>query len=193
VSSDDFTSGTIAAACGGTTTIIDFTTQERGTSLLRAVHERMAQAEGRTAIDYSLHLTVMDAERRTLSELRKLAAGGFPSIKLYMTYPSLMVTDQEMLAILETAANCGVLTLVHAENHALVTYLTRRLLDSGHTAPRYHAASRPAWVEGEAVTRAIALALAAEAPLYVVHVSCHESLRPIREARKRGQAVFAET
>ncbi len=193
VSSDDFTTGTIAAACGGTTTIIDFTTQERGISLQRAVHDRLAQADGKAAIDYSLHLTVMDASPRTLAELRKLAASGFPSIKLYMTYPSMMVTDQEMLAILETAADYGVLTLVHAENHALVAYLTRRLLDSGHTAPRYHAASRPAWVEGEAANRAITLARAAGAPLYIVHVSCRESLLPIQEARKRGQAVFGET
>ena len=193
VSADDFTTGTIAAACGGTTTVIDFTTQPRGVSLQRAVFDRRSEADGRAVIDYSLHLTVMDAEPRTLAELKKLATEGYPSLKLYMTYASLMVNDETMLRILDTAVSCGALTLVHAENHDLVSYLTRRLLDGGHTAPRYHAASRPPWVEGEATVRAIALARAANAPLYVAHVSCAESLAAIRQARRQGQQVFAET
>jgi dihydropyrimidinase len=193
VSNDDFTSGTIAAACGGTTTVIDFTTQERGTPLLRAVEQRRAEADGGVAIDYSLHVTVVDGQAQTLRDVQRLAADGYPSLKLYMTYAGLMVDDGELLAVLDTAAGCGALTMVHAESHEIITYLTRRLLAQGETGPLSHALSRPAWAEGEAVGRAIALARAARAPLYVVHVSCIDALLPIARARGEGQAVYAET
>lgn len=193
VSSDDFTSGTVAAACGGTTTVIDFTTQARGVPLSQAIEQRRAQADGRVAIDYGLHVTVLDAQAQTLRELARLAAEGYPSLKLYMTYAGLVVGDDVMLPILEVAGGCGALTMVHAENHSLVAYLTQRLLAAGQTGPLAHALSRPSWVEGEATGRAIALARAAQAPLYVVHVSCVDALLPIARARAEGQAVYAET
>jgi len=192
-SSDDFESGTIAAACGGTTTIIDFTTQRRGISLSQAVAERRAQADGRAVIDYALHLTVTDANPQTLADLRTLAQHGYPSLKLYMTYESVMVRDDDILRILDVAADCGVLALVHAEHHDIVTYLQHKLIADGHRDPGAHALSRPTWVEAEAVGRAIALARATGAPLYIVHVSCAEAVGHIRRARGDGQAVYAET
>lgn len=193
VSSDDFASGAIAAACGGVTCIIDFTVQARGVPLAQAVEERRAQADGKVAIDYGLHLTVMDAEESTLADLRRLAAAGYPSAKVYMTYPALMVRDDAFLRILGAAGQSGALTLVHAENHDIIGFRTAALLAAGQTAPRYHAESRPPWVEGEATGRAIALARAAGAPLYVVHVSCADALAPIVLARRAGLPVYGET
>ena len=183
VSSDDFRSGTQAAACGGVTTIIDFTAQPRGDSLLDAVAARRQQADGNVVVDYSLHLTVMDDEPGTLQQIGRLAADGYPSLKLYMTYEGLMVRDPAMLRIMAAAAECGSLVLVHAENHDIVSYLTRQLLQQRQTGPSSHPRSRPPWVEGEATGIAIALARAAGADLYIVHVTCAEALEPIIQAR----------
>ena len=193
VSSDDFGSGTVAAACGGTTTVIDFTAQARGVSLDKAVANRRAEADGRVAIDYSLHLTVTDANDSTLVDVQRLAALGYPSIKLYMTYEGLMVRDEAMLRIMRAAADCGALTLVHAENHDLVSNLTRALLEDGQTGPASHPLSRPPYVEAEATIRAIALARATGASLYIVHVSGADALEPILRARHSEQDVSAET
>lgn len=193
VSSDDWASGTRAAACGGTTTIIDFTTQERGGSLDAAVVARRRQADGQAVIDYGLHLTVMDAGEATLASLTRLTHEGCPSLKLYMTYGALMARDETILRILDVAAACGALSLVHAENHDIISHLTARLLAEDHRAPSGHPLSRPDWVEAEATHRAIALARAAAAPLYVVHVSCAEALAAISHARLLGQTVYAET
>lgn len=193
VSSDDFASGTIAAACGGVTTIIDFTTQQRGVSLEQAVAARRSAADGRVAIDYALHVTVMDAGAPTLAEIGRLAQIGCPSIKVYMTYAGLMLDDDALLRVMDAAAQCNVLTLVHAENQQIVTYLAQRLLREGRTSPSSHPLARPCFAESEAVTRALALARATGAAIYIVHVSCEESLAAIAEARSAGLPVFAET
>ncbi len=192
VSSDDFSTGTIAAACGGVTTIIDFTTQQRGASLEQAVAARRSEADGKVAIDYGLHVTVLDAGERTLSEIARLAQDGCPSIKVYMTYAGAL-DDAALVRVMDAAATCGALTLVHAENHQIVTYLTQRLLREGRTSPASHPLARPPFAESEAVTRAIALARATAASIYIVHVSCQESLAAIAQARADGLPVFAET
>jgi len=193
VSSDDFETGTIAAACGGTTTIIDFTTQPRGVSLHEGVHARRGEADGRVAVDYSLHLQVTDASQQTLAELASLAQSGYPSLKLYMTYEDVRVDDAAMLLIMEAAARAGALVMVHAENHAIIQFLSARLLASSHTAPSGHPLSRPSYVEGEATERALALARAAGAPVYIVHLTSAEALAAVRRARAAGVAAYAET
>ena len=192
VSSDDFATGTIAAACGGTTTIIDFITPERGQSLAEAAELRQAEADGRVAVDYSLHLTAVDARPRTLTEVADLATRGYTSLKLYTTYPALMVDDGQMLHLLATAQQCGILPIVHTENHHMIAYLQAELLAAGKTAPRYHPLSRPPRAEAEAAHRVLALAAIAGSPLYIVHLTCRETLAAVEWARAAGQEVYAE-
>lgn len=191
-STDDFTSGTIAAACGGTTTIIDFIDPKPGQSLRQAVDDRRAEADGRVAIDYGLHLTATNARPETLAELTGLAEEGYTSLKLYTTYPALMVGDGEMLRLMAAARECGILPVVHTENHHIIEYLKARLLTEGKTEPRYHPHSRPPLVEAEAANRVITLAQMTASPLYIAHLTCRETLMVVRQARGRGQQVYAE-
>jgi len=191
-SSDDFTTGTIAAACGGTTTIIDFVDPKPGQSLHDAVAERRAQADGRTAIDYSLHLTATNARPETLAEIKELAAAGYTSLKLYTTYPALMVNDEEMLNLMAVAATCGILPIVHTENHWMIEYLKKKLLAEGKTAPRYHPRSRPPLAEAEAANRVLALAQLTRCPIYLVHLTCQGSLEVVRRYQAQGQPVYGE-
>jgi dihydropyrimidinase len=191
-SSDDFTTGTIAAACGGTTTIIDFITPQPGQSLHQAVAERRSQADGHTAIDYGLHLTATNARPKTLAEIEELAAAGYTSLKLYTTYPALMVNDAEILDLMAAAAACGVLPIVHAENHWAIEYLKQKLLAQGKTAPRYHPRSRPPLAEAEAANRVVTLAQLTQCPVYLAHLTCRESLEVVRRHRAQGQRVYGE-
>jgi dihydropyrimidinase len=191
-SSDDFTTGTIAAACGGTTTVIDFIDPKPGQSLHQAVADRRAQADGRTAIDYGLHLTATNARPETLAEIKELAAAGYTSLKLYTTYPALMVNDAEMLDLMAVAATCGVLPIVHTENHWMIEYLKKKLLAEGKTEPRYHPRSRPPLAEAEAANRVVSLARLTGCPVYLAHLTCRESLEVVRRYRAQGQRVYGE-
>ncbi len=193
VSTDDFETGTVAAACGGVTTIVDFTGNSRGDDLAEAVRARWAEAEGRAVVDLGLHLTLADASETTLAALPKLAAAGHTSAKLYMTYTGLRLDDGEMLRALAACRAHRVLPLVHAENHDAAAYLTESLLAAGHSEPRFHPLSRPPLVEAEGAQRALSLAALVDAPLYVAHVTCRETLDAIRQARTRSQRVVAET
>jgi len=192
VSTDDFTTGTIAAACGGTTTIISFINVQAGQSLREATRARRAEADGKVAIDYSLHLTGISAEPDHLAEIEELAAEGYTSLKLYTTYPDLMVDDGQMLKLLETAWRCGLLPIVHTENHHLIEHLKAKLIAEGKVEPRYHPLSRPPIAEAEAANRVLTLASVVGCPVYIVHVTCRETLEAIERARARGQEVFAE-
>ena len=191
-SSDDFTTGTIAAACGGTTTVIDFITPQPSQSLHQAVADRRSQADGHTAIDYGLHLTATNARPETLAELQELAAAGYTSLKLYTTYPALMVNDDQMLNLMAAAATCGILPIVHAENHWVIEYLKQKLLAEGKTEPRYHPRSRPPLAEAEAANRVVALAQLTECPVYLAHLTCRESLEVVRRHQAQGQRVYGE-
>jgi dihydropyrimidinase len=192
-STDDFATGTLAAACGGTTTVMDFSSNYRGDDLRASVEARRAQADGQVAVDYALHLTLPDAAPTTLAHLAPLASEGYASAKLYTTYAGLRLEDDEILRLLEASCECGVLPIVHTENHAATAYLTARLLGQGKTAPRYHPESRPPVVEAEAAQRVAALAQIVGAPWYIAHVTCRETLEAVRVARHRGQTVYAET
>jgi dihydropyrimidinase len=195
VSSDDFESGTVAAALGGTTTIVDFATQERGQSLEDALRAWRRKAEGRAAVDFGFHMAICDWSDRTASEMKALVAQeGVSSFKLYMAYKGrLQVDDGVLFQALACSRAIGALVCVHAENGDVVDALTRDALAAGRIAPRHHAEARPRRAEGEAVARAAALAELADAALYIVHVTCAEALEELRRARGRGVRIYAET
>ncbi len=192
-SSDDWESGTVAAACGGTTTVVDFVEPEPGESLMRAFEARRAQAEGRAAIDFGLHMTLSRADADTLAQIPDVAAAGLTSFKTYTTYEGLRLSDEEFLRAMQAVKQAGGLLMVHAENHAMIEHLKREFIAAGQVAPRYHPRSRPAAAEGEAIERVLALAEIAHVPVYVVHVSTARGADAIRRARARGQMVFGET
>ena len=194
MTADDFFTGGVSAACGGTTTMVPFAAQHRGQRLRDVVAGYHRAAEGRAFIDYGFHLIVSDPTEAVLREdLPDLVAQGCPSLKVYMTYEALKLTDRQMLDVFAAAARLGAIVLVHAENSDAVAWQTSRLLAAGHTEPRHHPASRPALAEGEATHRAIALAGLAGAAVFIVHVSCREGLLPIIQAKAEGRRVWAET
>ena len=200
-SSDDWETGTIAAACGGTTTVIDFVEPEvvdvrRGevTSPLRtSLAARRAEAEGRAVIDFGLHMTLLDASPATLAEIPSVVEAGCTSFKTYLTYAGFKLDDDAFIAALEAVGRAGGIALVHAENDAGIRYLQRKFLAEGRVEPRYHPRSRPAGTEAEAVERALALAEIAGCPLYVVHISTQRGAEAVSRARARGQTAIGET
>ena len=195
VTVDDFESGQISAAFGGTTCHVDFCIQGRGQTFAQALETWHAKADGKTLIDYGFHIAVTDLdEGGTLDELATLPDQGITSYKLFMAYKgALMVSDETLFEAMEVAAQSGALVMVHAENGDAIDVLVRRALEAGNTAPQYHAATRPPELEGEATNRAIQLARIAGCPLYVVHVTCKEAVDPIRRAREQGWRVWGET
>ncbi len=193
ISTDDFTSGTIAAAYGGTTTVVDFATQERGHPLEEAVALRRAEADGKVAVDYSLHLAVTDASEETLRALPGLVEAGYASFKLYTVYPALYLEDREILRLLEVARETGAMPLVHCENRAIVEHCTRGLLAAGKREPRYHPQARPDAAEAEAVRRILALARVAGTSVCIAHLSTRLALGEVCRARTQGQQVYVET
>ena len=191
---DDFNTGTRAAACGGTTTVISFAAQEKGQSLRAAVDDYHRRASGRAHIDYSFHLIVSDPTPQVLKEeLPSLIAEGYTSFKIYMTYDDLKLDDGQILDVLDVARQHGAMAMIHAENADCIEWLTKRLEANGRTAPRFHAQARPMLVEREATHRAIALAELVDVPILIVHVSGREAIEQIRWARSHGLQVFAET
>jgi dihydropyrimidinase len=191
---DDFYSGHKAAAFGGTTTHIDFATQDRGGSLAHALEVWHGMAQGKAVIDYGFHLAVVDVNDAVLDELAALPAAGVTSLKLYLAYKGvLQVDDGAFLRTLQRAAQHGLLTMVHAENGDAIAELQAQARAAGRLTPEWHARTRPAWAEAEATLRAIALAAMAEAPLYVVHMTCAGALDQLRYARARGLPVMGET
>jgi dihydropyrimidinase len=192
---DTFTSGTAAAAKGGTTTIIDFPVQSRGQSLVEALDVWQAKLEAnKPVIDVGFHMIISDLEGGRMQDVATLVKEGVTSFKLFMAYKgSLMVDDETIFQALSVAGEQGMLTMMHAENGGVIDVLVRRALEDGKTGPKYHASTRPALAEAEAVHSAIAIAEMAEAPIYIVHLSAERSLQHVAEARRRGQYAYAET
>jgi dihydropyrimidinase len=192
--SDDFRTGTIAAAFGGTTTIIDFAVQYKGQSLTEGLDRWHAKAEGKTAIDYGFHLITTDLEDERVPEMHRLMDEGVTSFKLFMAYPGVfLVDDATIFRAMVATGERGGLICMHAENGVVINEIIKRALAEGRTAPKYHALTRPTIAEAEGVHRAIAIAEMAEAPVYIVHLSCADALHQVREARDRGLPAFAET
>src|SRR5213083_3101785 len=193
-SSDDFFTGTRAAAFGGTTTIIDFAVQTKGESMISGVDAWHKKAEGKCAIDYGFHLITTDFEDGNVEEMYSLMDEGITSFKLFMAYPGVFLADDATIFRAMSAAGArGGLICMHAENGIVINEIIKRFLADGRTAPKYHALTRPTIAEAEGVHRAIAIAEMAEAPVYIVHLSCADALNQVREARDRGISAFAET
>src|SRR6266487_962100 len=195
VTIDDFESGQGSAACGGTTCHVDFCIQSRGQTFAQALEVWHAKANGKTLIDYGFHIAVTDLDDGgTLEELAMLPEQGITSYKLFMAYKGvLQVDDETLFRAMQVAAASGALVMVHAENGDAIDVLVHEALSRGYTDPIHHALTRPPELEGEATNRAIQLARIAGSPLYVVHVSCAESVEPIATAREKGWDVWGET
>jgi len=195
VTIDDVESGQISAAFGGRTPHVDFIIQPQGSSFADALEEWRGKANGKQVIDMGYHMAVTDLkEGGTLEELATLPDQGITSYKLFMAYKgALMVDDETLFKTMQVAAETGALVMVHAENGDAIDVLVKEALAAGHTEPKYHALTRPPETEGEATNRAIQLARVAGSPLYVVHVSCAESVEPIQLAREKGWDVWGET
>jgi dihydropyrimidinase len=194
-SADDFKTGTLAAAHGGTTTIIDFAIQTKGQAIMEALDTWHEKAAGKTAIDYAFHMIVTDLPHERTKDLKRLIHDeGVTSFKLFMAYPGvLLVDDATIFRAMEYCGNEGALVCMHAENGIVINEIVQRALAKGHTAPKYHALTRPTQAEAEGVNRAIAIAEMANSPVYIVHLSCYDALKKVVEARDEGIPAFAET
>jgi dihydropyrimidinase len=191
---DDFYSGSVSAAFGGTTTIIPFAAQHRGDSLRDVVHDYHSCAESKAIIDYAFHLIISDPSPTVLGEeLPALIQEGYTSFKVYMTYDLLQLNDYQMLDILSLARREQAMVMVHAENYDIIKWMTNRLLAGGHQAPKYHAIAHARLAEGEASHRAIKLAELLDVPLLLVHVSAPEAIEAIRAAQTQGLRIYGET
>jgi dihydropyrimidinase len=193
-SSDDFFTGTRAAAFGGTTTIIDFAVQNKGETLTQGIDNWHKKADGKCATDYGFHLITTEFEDGDEAEMYRVMDSGVTSFKLFMAYPGVFLADDATIFRAMSAAGArGGLICMHAENGIVINEIIKRFLKDGRTAPKYHALTRPTIAEAEGVHRAIAIAEMAESPVYIVHLSCTDALNKVREARDRGIAAFAET
>lgn len=193
-SSDDFETGTIAAVFGGTTSIVDFAIQTSGNTLSDAIATWKKKAEGKAVIDYGFHIGVTDVNDSIIKEMETMVREGVTSFKLFLAYKGTLMSDDEAIfRVLEKARDIGALVMVHAENGYLIDVFTKRLLAEGKTEPWYHAEAHPPILEGEAAARAITLAEAASAPLYIVHTTCGDALKSVKQARGKGLPVYAET
>ena len=192
--SDNFETGTRAAAWGGTTTIIDFAVQTKGGSAMEGYESWREKADGKVAIDYGLHMITGDINEQTLKEMDVLVDEGVTSFKLFMAYPGVFYSDDgEILLAMQKAAENGSTICMHAENGIAIDVYVEQALKRGQTDPIYHGLVRKALLEGEAAHRAIVLAELTGAPLYIVHTSAKEAVHEVIQARDRGLNVFAET
>ncbi|MCL6586651.1 MAG: dihydropyrimidinase [Anoxybacillus sp.] len=195
VTKDDFQTGTIAAAFGGTTTIIDFCLTNKGEPLKKAIDTWHQKAKNKAVIDYGFHLMISEINDGVLEQLPNvIEEEGITSFKVFMAYKNVFQADDGTLyRTLVAAKELGALVMVHAENGDVIDYLTKKALEDGNTDPIYHALTRPPEVEGEATGRACQLTALAHSQLYVVHVSCAQAVEQIAKARDKGWNVWGET
>jgi dihydropyrimidinase len=194
-SADDFETGTIAAAHGGTTTIVDFAVQSKGTSMQQAYETWQKKASGKAAVDFGLHMILTEFTDQTKPDMDALVKQeGVSSFKLFTAYPGVfLVDDATIFRAMKHSADNGALICMHAENGGVIDLMVQRLIAEGKTTPNYHALSRPDTAEEEAAHRVIALSEMAGVPVYIVHVSSHKAMEQIRAARDRGLPTYGET
>ena len=194
MNADTFETATRSAAFGGTTSVISFAAQHVGMDVRQVVRDYTALAKRGAAIDYAFHVIVADVTEKVIAEdISALVGEGFSSIKIFMTYDRLRVEDEKLLDILAAARAASALVCVHAENHGVITWMVKRLLERGYAAPKYHSVSHARLSESEAFTRLIAFSELLDQPVMIFHVSTREGAAVIREARGRGVKIFAET
>jgi dihydropyrimidinase len=194
VSRDDFTTGSIAAAHGGTTMLIDFAIQPRGAALRAGLDLWQAKAEGKAAIDYSFHMIMSDVNASTLEEMGSLSREGITSYKLFTAYPNALFSDDgQILRAMQRAGELGALISMHAENGIAINVLIEQAVARGESAPRFHALTRPEISEAEATHRALCLAEMAGAPVYIVHMTSSRALQELIRFRDRGLPAYGET
>jgi dihydropyrimidinase len=194
VMADDFSSATKAAAFGGNTFVMPYCLQAKGQPLREALKDYHALAEANCYIDHSFHLIISDPTDAVLGqELPALVADGYTSLKIFMTYADMVLSDYQILEVLSVARETGALVQVHAENYDAIRFLAEKLERAGNTGPYYHAKSRPIPVEREATHRAISLAELIDVPIVIVHVSNREAMQEIRRAQMRGLKITGET
>ncbi|QCK85864.1 dihydropyrimidinase [Phreatobacter aquaticus] len=194
VNADTWESATRSAAFGGNTTVVSFAAQHRGLDMMKVVDDYSALARKGAMIDYAFHLIVANPDQKTIEkDLPELIKAGHASIKVFMTYDLIKVDDEPLLDVLLTARQNGAMVCLHAENHGMISWMGKKLVAKGYTAPKYHSISHPRGSEAEAFTRLIALAELIDQPIMIFHVSTAEGAAVIREARGRGLKVFAET
>jgi dihydropyrimidinase len=194
MNADTFHTATASAALGGTTTVISFAAQHVGMSLTNVVEEYHRLAQRGAVVDYAFHMILADPTEVVLrTELPPLVKAGHGSIKVFMTYDRLKIDDVQVLDVLAAARENGAFVMVHAENHGMIAWISKRLLDRGYTTPKFHAVSHPRYGEAEAFTRLIACAALVDQPIMIFHVSTAEGAAVIRQARGQGLKVFAET
>jgi dihydropyrimidinase len=189
---DTFGTGSVAAALGGVTTVIDFAQPRPGQSLTEEVERRKEDARGECVIDYALHLNYRDPDSARLAEIPSVFELGVPTFKLYMAFEGYRLSDVSILRTMEAVAAYDGLIIMHAENFDVVQEMQRRLERQGRTEPRWHSASHPAVMEAEGIYRALALAKLAGARVLIFHVSCRQGVQEIGRAKARGQAAWGE-
>ena len=192
-SSDNWNTGTTAAAFGGTTTVIDFIEPLEEQSLLEAFEERKAQADPQVVVDYALHMTLSSIIPQRMAELPEVIHAGITSFKAYTTYDGMKLTDQAFLEMFHQIAQTGGLVMVHSENDAMCDFAARELLAQGQLGPDAHPISRPACAESEAIERVLAMASFTHTPVYIVHISTAQGAAALSRAQARGQIAFGET
>ena len=195
VARDDFATGTIAAAHGGTTTVVDFATQARGSSLAAGLQTWHAKAEGKAAIDYGFHMIMSDVNAASLDEMASLVREGVTSYKLFTAYPgrALQRRRPDPPQRMQRARDLGALVSLHAENGIAINVLIEQAVARGETAPKYHALTRPEVCEAEATHRSLCLAEMAGAPVYMVHLTAARALAELVRFRDRGLPAYGET
>ncbi|GMV16458.1 MAG: dihydropyrimidinase [Polyangiaceae bacterium] len=193
-SADDFESGTIAAAFGGTTCLVDFAIQSKGESTLKGLDAWHAKAEGKATVDYGFHMIVTDMPDERLPEMQRLADAGVTSYKLFMAYPGVLyVDDGTLYRTFRQAGENKTRICMHAENGIVIDEIIKAAVKDGKLEPKYHSLTRPTRMEAEGVHRAIAIAEVADVPLHIVHLSCADALEQVKLGRMRGVDVQAET
>ncbi|KJC45206.1 dihydropyrimidinase [Bradyrhizobium sp. LTSP857] len=194
LNADTFESATTSAAFGGNTTLISFAAQHRGLDLRKVVSDYSVLAERGALIDYAFHLIVANPDRKTIeTDLPALISEGHASIKIFMTYDLMKIDDEPLLDLLLTARRNRALVCVHAENHGMISWMGKKLVEKGYVHPKYHSISHPRGSEPEAFNRLIAAAELLDQPIMIFHVATAEGVKVIRDARDRGLKVFAET